>query len=136
MEAITTTVGRLFSLDAAAIVSSLTKPGSEFQQEVQDRDRSNATPIAIVREGSWRIVSWAATHDWRSMQTLEGFTIETHRRRGLARVAAAMLVADGSINPQLPVAVFAPYCVEIARSVGCREVRLFERRGEDWVENS
>jgi hypothetical protein len=47
-----------------------------------------------------------------------------------------MLVADGSINPQLPLAVFAPYCVTIARSVGCRDVRLFERHGDDWFENS
>lgn len=135
MEAITTTVGRLSDLDASTIVGSLTKHGSEFQREVQSRHGS-ATPIAIVRDGSWRIVSWAATHEWRSMQTLEGFTLDSHRRRGLARVAAAMLVADGSINQHLPLAVFAPYCVEIARSVGCRDVRLYERRGDDWFENS
>lgn len=135
MEAITTTVARLAHLDRLEIVKGLTKPGSEFQQEVLSQGESQ-TPIAIIRDGSWRIVSWAATHEWRSMQTLEGFTLEPHRRRGLARVAAAMLVANGSINPQLPVAVFAPHCVEIARSVGCREVRLFERRGDDWVENS
>jgi len=135
MEAITTTVGRLSDLDASTIVGSLTKHGSEFQREVKSRHGS-ATPIAIVRDGSWRIVSWTATHEWRSQQTLEGFTLDSHRRRGLARVAAAMLVANGSINPHLPLAVFAPYCVEIARSVGCRDVRLYERRGDDWFENS
>jgi len=135
MEAITTTVGRLSDLDASTIVGSLTKHGSEFQREVKSRHGS-ATPIAIVRDGSWRIVSWAATHEWRSMQTLEGFTLDSHRRRGLARVAASLLVADGSINQHLPLAVFAPYCVEIARSVGCRDVRLHERRGDDWFENS
>lgn len=135
MEAITTTVERLSDLDARMIVGSLTKHGSEFQREVKSRHGS-ATPIAIVRDGSWRIVSWAATHEWRSMQTLEGFTLDSHRRRGLARVAASLLVADGSINQHLPLAVFAPYCVEIARSVGCRDVRLFECRGDDWFENS
>jgi hypothetical protein len=135
MEAITTTVGMLADLDARAIVAGLTKHGSEFQREVQSRHGST-TPIAIVRDGSWRIVSWAATHEWRSQQTLEGFTLDSYRRRGLSRVAAAMLVADGSINPQLPLAVFAPYCVEIARSVGCRDVRLYERRGDDWFLNS
>jgi hypothetical protein len=135
MEAITTAVGRLSDLDARAIVASLTKHGSEFQREVQSR-LGSTTPIAIVRDGSWRIVAWAATHEWRSWQTLEGFTLESHRRRGIARLAAAMLVADGSINPQLPLAVFAPYCVTIARSVGCRDVRLFERHGDDWFENS
>lgn len=135
MEAITTTVERLSDLDRKAIVSGLTRPGSEFQQELLSREPS-ATKMAIVRNGSWRIASWAATHNWRGIQTLEGFTVEPERRNGLARVAAALLVASGAIDPKRPVAVFSPNCVSIARSVGCRDVRLFERRGDDWIENS
>lgn len=135
MEAITTTVGRLAELDRIEIIDRLTKHGSEFQQEVASR-RESDTPIAIVREGSWRIVSWAATHNWRSMQTLEGFTLPSHRRRSLARLAATMLVADGLIVPTLTVAVFAPHCIEIAHSAGCKDVLLFERRDGDWRINS
>lgn len=134
MEAITTTVERLNQLDRQEIVNGLTRPGSEFQQELRSAD-SNA-PMAIVRNRSWRIASWAATHNWRGIQTLEGFTVEPERRKGLARVAAALLVASGAIDPKRPVAVFSPNCVSIARSVGCRDVRLFERRGDDWIENS
>lgn len=133
MEAITTSVERLNDLDRKAIVNGLTRPGSEFQSELGSRSK---TPVAIVRLGTWRIASWAATHNWRGMQTLEGFTVEPERRKGLARVAAAMLVASGLIDPKRPVAVFSPNCVGIARSVGCRDVRLFERNGEDWIENS
>lgn len=135
MEAITTTVGALADYDAAVIVESLTRTGSEFQQEVASRNGSR-TPIVIVRDGSWRIVSWAASHVWRGMQTLEGFTLEAYRRRGIARACAAMLVADGSLDTRRPLAVFAPYCVEIAKSVGFREIRLFEFRDGDWFENS
>lgn len=135
MEAITSTVERLSDLDAREIVNGLTRPGSEFQQELLSRGNSK-TQIAIVRNGSWRIASWAATHDWRGLQTLEGFTVEPERRKGLARVAAAMLVAGGAIDPTRAVAVFSPHCVEIARSVGCRDVRFFERRGDEWIENS
>lgn len=135
MEAITTTVGSLADYDAAVIVETLTKTGSEFQREVSNRNGSR-TPIAIVRDGSWRIVAWAASHVWKGMQTLEGFTLEAYRRRGCSRACAAMLVADGSLDPSRPIAVFAPSCVEIARSVGCREIRLFEFRDGDWFENS
>jgi hypothetical protein len=135
MEAITTTVGSLSDYDARVIAESLTKTGSEFQKEVTSRNGSH-TPIAVVRDGSWRIVSWAATHTWRNQQTLEGFTIEPYRRRGIARVCASLLVADGSLNPRKPLAVFASQCVEIARSVGFREIRLYEFRDGDWFENS
>jgi hypothetical protein len=135
VEVITTTVKRLNDLDAKEIVMRLTNSGSEFQQEVSRRQESD-TPIALVRTGSWRIAAWAASHHWRSMQTLEGFTLEHFRRRGMARLAAASLVSAGVIIPVLPIAVFAPYCVSIAKSVGCRDVRLFERSGDDWIETT
>jgi hypothetical protein len=134
MDAITTTVATLGNLDADLIVSALTKSGSEFQKEVIARNTK--TPIAIVRDGGCRIVAWAATHEWRGMQTIEGFTAESHRRRGIATLAAAMLVASGSIDTTRPVAIFSPHCIEIAMSVGCRDVRLFERHGDEWIENS
>lgn len=137
MDAVTLTVSALSDCDAALIVASLTKDGSEFQREVLDRKVTRpATPIAIIRDGGERIIAWAATHEWRGMQTLEGFTREPFRRRGLSRLAAAMLVADERIDTSRTVAVFSPHCIEIARSVGCRDVRLYERHGEDWKENS
>ena len=70
------------------------------------------------------------------MQTLEGFTDPYYRRRGLARAAASLLVAEGSIDPIDTVAVFSPQCVSIATALGCRDVRLFERQGQEWVQNS
>lgn len=129
-------VGMLNKLDADEIVKRLTKPDSEFQREVMGRTSSSQTRIALVRSGSWRIAAWAASHQWRGMQTLEGFTLETARRRGFARLAAAALVADGEIMPVRPLAVFAPHCVDIAKSVGCRDVRLYERHGDDWIETT
>lgn len=135
MDAITTTVGALCEHDASVIIGRLTNPGSEFQKEVASRDGSQ-TPIAIVRDGSWRIVSWAATHSWRGQQTLEGFTMEAYRRRGFLRAAAAMLIADGSINTRETVAVFSPVLISIASSLGCKRVLLYERRDGDWHLNS
>jgi len=135
MEAITTTVGSLSDTDAKAIVTRLTKPGSEFQQEVSNRDGSR-TPIVLVRDGSWRIVSWAATHQWRGQQTLEGFTMDVYRRRGCQRAAASLLMASGAIRPDDPIAIFSPLMLDIARSLRFSEVRLYEMRDGDWRLNS
>ena len=81
MDAVTLTVGAISDRDAEIIASRLTRPGSEFQREVLGR--ATKTPIAIVRAGSESVVAWAATHQWRGMQTIEGFTAETARRKGL-----------------------------------------------------
>lgn len=134
MQAFTTTVGRLSMLDAEIIVTRLTRPQSEFQSEVAER--ASDTPVAIVRTDQERVAAWTATHFWRGMQTLEGFTDPECRRRGLARAAASLLIADGSIDPRETLAVFSPQCVSIATALGCRDVRLFERQGSDWVQNS
>lgn len=135
MESLTSTVGSLSDYDAEIIATRLTKPGSDFQQEVKNRNGSK-TPIAIIRDGSWRIVAWAATHFWQEHQTIEGYTLPEYRRRGCARAAAAMLSASGALDPRWPTAVFSPECLEIARSVGCREVHFYELRDGTWQRNS
>jgi hypothetical protein len=134
MQALTTTVCDLSPLDAVLIRTWLTKPGSEFQAEVTDA--TSDTPIAIVRSQEEWVAAWTATHNWRGMQTLEGFTHPSCRRRGFARVAAAMLIAEGHIDPSKTLAVFSPLCVTMAAALSCRDVRLYERRGTEWVQNS
>lgn len=134
MRAFTTTVASLSLSDAECIIMRLTKPQSEFQVEVTEK--TSGTPVAIVKTDQERVLAWAATHFWRGMQTLEGFTDPYYRRRGLARAAASLLVAEGSIDPRDTVAVFSPQCVSIAVALGCRDVRLFERQGKEWVQNS
>lgn len=135
MNAKTTVVGMLTDYEAWEIISSLTKAGSEFQNEVKSREGSR-TPISLVFDNSRTVVSWAATHFWKGQQTLEGFTRPDLRNRGTMRAAAAMLVADGSIDTAMPIAVFSPACIAIASSVGCRKVRLYELRDGEWRENS
>jgi hypothetical protein len=134
MQAFTTTVRQLSLIDAECIIMRLTKPKSEFQVEVTEK--TSTTPLAIVRTDQERVAAWTATHYWRGMQTLEGFTDPPHRRRGLARAAASLLIADGHIDPRETLAVFSPQCVSIATALGCRDVRLFERQGKEWVQNS
>lgn len=134
MRAFTTTVAQLSPLDAECIITRLTRPKSEFQAEVTEK--TSDTPVAVVVTDQERVLAWTATHFWRGMQTLEGFTDPHCRRRGLARAAASLLIANGSIDPRETVAVFSPQCVSIATALGCRDVRLFERQGKEWVQNS
>jgi len=135
MDAITSTVGQLSDYDAEVLLSTLTNPGSEFQAELRSRNGSK-TPIALLRDGSWRVISWAATHEWKGLQTLEGYTRGEYRRRGCSRAAAALLLADGSLSAQRTVAIFSPYLYGVAASLGFRDIQIFEFRDGEWRRNS
>ena len=108
----------------------LCRDGSEMQQEF---GTGSGTPVAVVYV-QYRPAAWAATHVWREMQTLEGFTDERQRRRGLQRFAATGLIAAGHLDIRQPVAVFSPDCVGLTRSLGFVEVKLFRRADSDWIE--
>jgi hypothetical protein len=93
--------------------------------------RLEQTPIAVVSDQG-EIVAWAATHNWRDLQTLEVYTAREYRRRGLSRYAAAGLVASGDLLHGKKTAVFRPECVALAESVGLQPV-LFNREGTEWI---
>jgi hypothetical protein len=131
-----TTVDGLDPRDMVAIRTRLTKPGSEFQFEVAtvlEGEGSSCTPLAVWHsDGS--MVGWSCSHVWRGMQTLEQFVEDRYRNTGKATALTAFMLSAGVINAGKVVAVFSPYTADIARKLGCAEVVLFERRGEDWAE--
>jgi len=111
---------RLAPEDAAAILKDLSKVGSAFQCKLANLAEIDGS-IAIVMQGT-DMVAWARTEHWRDMggrdwETLEAFTLPSHRRRGLARFAAAGLSASGSIKVQT-VAVFASPMLSVAKAAG------------------
>ena len=109
--------------------AGLCRPGSEMQKEFTD---ATETFVAVVC--SLHPVSWACSHVWRDMQTLEGYTNPYYRRRGLQRFAATGLIAAGHLDIRQVVAVFSPDCVGLTRSLGFVEVKLFRRADSDWIE--
>jgi len=131
-----TTVDGLHPRDMLAIRSRLTKPDSDFQLEVAqvlEGEGSSCTPIAVWhRDGA--IVGWACSHVWRAMQTLEQFVEDRYRNTGKATALTAFILSAGVIDARKPLAVFSPFTADIARKLGCAEVVLFERRGEEWAE--
>lgn len=112
--------------------AELCNPESGMQHEFSGGSR---TKVAVVFAEKKLPVAWAATHVWRGMQTLEGYTHKWHRRRGLQRFAATGLIAAGMLDTTKPVAVFSPDCVGLTRSLGFVDVKLFRRTGSsDWIE--
>jgi len=127
-----TTVDGLSWHDNMAIVHRLTRPGSEFQQEVVRCLRevaSSSTPIAVWHDRG-TLWAWACSHVWRDMQTLEMFTDPRRRGRGVALSLSAALVSGGAIDRSKPLAVFSPTTESIARRLGFAQVQRFER---DWL---
>jgi len=126
-----TTVDGLTPADCLAIGRRLCHPNSEFQLEVLRRlsgEMSSSTPICLWHGGG-ALLAWAASHEWRGMQTLEMFTDERHRGRGIAVALSAAMYAAGVLERDLPLAVFAPLTEEIARRLGFEHVQLFSH---DW----
>lgn len=131
-----TTIDGLDPRDMLAIRSRLTKPGSEFQAEVSaalEGEASSCTPVAVWHADG-AMLAWACSHVWRGMQTLEQYVEERYRNTGKATSLTSFLLSCGVISADKPLAVFSPSTADIARKLGCVDVVLFERRGEEWAE--
>jgi hypothetical protein len=123
--------------EVSQIAERLTWDGSEFHEEVSDSSRYvSDTPVALLYNEDGKVLAWAASHRWRGLQTLEGFTSEECRRRGALKCVASLLVLGGALVKSEQVAVFSPHCIEIALSVGLRRVRLFTLTDGEWIEDS
>ena len=132
---ILTTVDGLEPQDALAICYRLSRPGSEFNLEVRgliDGKSSSDTPIALWNEDG-ALLGWACSHVWQNHQTLEMYTGERHRGRGIATALSATLVASGVVSQADELAVFSPITADIARRLGVADVNLYEQRDGNWV---
>ena len=96
----------------------------EFRQAMTD------TPVVVAFTD--RPIAWVASHEWRGMQTLEAFTAQEWRRRGIARAGAQLLLATWYLDRKEPVAVFSADCVPLAKGLGFAQVCLYQRSGDDW----
>jgi hypothetical protein len=114
-----------------AIVSRLTKPGSEFQNLLKRGDSESTAPLAIVCDEEDTPLAWAASHQWQGFQTLEAFTAEDSRRRGLALAATVILLETieglNGGKPPVKFAVFSPEMASLAAKAGVGELSLFAR---------
>ena len=110
------------------MLQSLCSPGSDMQREFTLC--VSETPLAVIYDDE--AIAWACTHQWSGYQTLEMFVHPDHRREGLGRAAAAMLLAGKFLDTKQELAVFSPECVPLARSLGFVAVLCFQRAGDEW----
>jgi GNAT superfamily N-acetyltransferase len=121
--------------DCVAIARRLCRQGSDFQREVigvMNGDASSCAPIALWHADG-ALVGWAASHIWQGSQTLEMFTDERHRGRGIASALSAALVAAGIVDRGRTLAVFSESTEMIALRLAFADVRRYRREGSDWV---
>lgn len=130
MECRIATVRDFSPTDREICADALCRRSSEMQGEFLAG--TSSTPIAIVYDV--HPIAWSASHVWQGLQTLEGFTRESFRRRGLQRFAASGLISARILDVERPVAIFRPCCFGLTRSLGFRETRLFQRMDAEWIE--
>jgi GNAT superfamily N-acetyltransferase len=121
--------------DAIAIVRRLTHAESEFQQEIASilaGTASFSTPVALWHSDGC-LAAWACSHVWREHQTLEMFTDERFRGRGIATALSAFLRSAGVIAPASRLVVFSPQTAGIATRLGFHDVVRFESHGGEWL---
>lgn len=114
--------------DAAYMAAHLCRPGSEMRDELQAA--ATETPMAVAYQH--QPIAWVASHVWQGMQTIEAFTAQEWRRRGLCRIGVLTLLAAGYLDKDRPVAVFSLECYRLAESLGFRAPRLYRRHAGGW----
>lgn len=128
-----TTVGELARGDLLAIVTQLTRPGSEFQSECNSvrNGGSSATPIALWHDAG-RLRGWVCSHVWQNQQTLEMFVAPDARGCGIASALALCLLVAGATNAQKTLAVFSPTTARIANRLGFVDVLQYSFMDNQW----
>lgn len=114
MELFVVATSRLRLCEKRFIADHLTLPDSEFQRKLLLGEPVGTIAICLDHG---EIVGWARTEPWNSMPTLEAFTASSYRRRGIATLCAAGLVAEGVYDDAPVVAVFRESMAQLAESL-------------------
>lgn len=114
--------------DVACLTSSLTRPGSDFQNALLSG--TAAGTIAIARDAG-RVIGWARSERWEGWDTLESFVEPAYRERGVATFCAAGLVAAAIYENWPWCAVFRQSMVPLAKRLGLAPVH-FRRVDGRW----
>lgn len=105
---------RLRRTDRRFLADHLTRSGSDFQEALLAGELKGTIALCLDQG---EIVGWARTEVWKGLPTLEAFVARPYRRRGVATLCSAALVASGTYDNVEVIAVFSPLLLPIARSL-------------------
>jgi GNAT superfamily N-acetyltransferase len=129
MELFITLARRLRVSERKFIADHLTRPGSDFQKALLA-----GTPIGTIAIcfDHGEIVGWARTEMWKEKPTLEAFVAKEYRKRGIAKMCAAGLLAEGALPRGEWVAVFRESMSGLASSLEIPNVLYNRKPDGSW----
>lgn len=133
MNCTVTPLHRLDDTDLVFIATNATRRHSDFWWKIINNELTEADGMIAVVRDQGEIVGWARTENWHDepygevWPTLEAFTREPWRRRGVCRYAVAGLLAAAALEP--PVAIFRPQMIGLCRHLGVKFVEYEHGRG-------
>lgn len=144
---ITTTRSNELPLSVAETIrSSLTKKGSDtnrdFEEIVQGmldvRDSLPDYPMSICLRldpytDATHCIGWASATLWDQSLALQVFVDPEYRGRGLATALASLLLVDGILTTEMPLAVFSDSTVRIAQRLKFPDIRRYRRVDDGWL---
>lgn len=120
---------RLRGSERKFIADHLTRPESDFQRALLN-GRPAGTIAVCFDQGE--IVGWARTEIWNEMPTLEAFVAKEYRKRGIAKMCAAGLLAQGALPHGEWVAVFRESMSGLASSLEIPNVLYNRKPDGSW----
>lgn len=132
-------INKLALTEITAIYSRLSWPNSGSDSSIRkelEKRYIHPTPgphpsmmLAMVWENGV-FASWVGTRPWPekfkgnpvTAQTVECFTAEEYRRKGLARLGLQALISADLLDRERIVSVYSPEVVRLAEKCGCKTV--------------
>jgi len=133
---------------ASEIARKLSNPGSEMHRFFVEYSESNAGssdspesadfPMSICLwsdpyTDSLHCLGWVSVTQWDRALSLQGFVDPEFRHRGLAHALVSILLVDGVLNQEVPVAVFADSFFKIAKDLSFLDIRQYARVADGWI---
>lgn len=131
MELFVLKTSRLRRTERRFIADHLTRPGSDFQRALLYGDPAGTIAMCLDQG---EIIGWARTEIWQKLPTIEAFVSPAYRRRGVATLCVAGLVAQNVFVDHDEVAVFRPSMALLARRLGIPYVEFDRKPDGTWKE--
>lgn len=132
---------------AETILSSLTNQGSDTNKDFErivngmlegGKDSLPDYPMSICLRldpytDALHCIGWASATLWDQSLALQVFVDPEFRGMGLATALASLLLVDGILTTEMPLAVFSDSTVRLAQRMKFPQIRRYRRVADGWL---